>query len=83
MGQLRVQGLDERIINALKRRAQRNSRSIEAEHLAILVSVREPETESIAELAARLRAESPSSRLNSTDLIREDRDRHDTYFPDP
>ncbi|HJS84658.1 MAG TPA: hypothetical protein VJ779_04300 [Acetobacteraceae bacterium] len=83
MGHLFVQDLDGRIINALKRRAQRNGRSVEAEHRAILESVLELETESFTELTARLRAESPPSKLNSTDLIREGRDRDYSYFPDP
>src|SRR5690348_13912607 len=54
--------LDDRIISSLKRRAQRNGRSIEAKHRAILESALEPEAESFAELAARLRAEAPLQR---------------------
>ena len=84
MGQLLVRGLDDRIIGSLKRRAERNGRSVESEHRAILKSALAPETESLsyAELAARLRAEIPPSTLNSTDLIREDRDRNYDYDPD-
>ena len=82
MGQLLVRGLDDRVINSLKRRAQRNGRSVEAEHRAILKAVLEPESESFAELAARLRAETPPSTLDSTALIRADRDRNYDYDPD-
>ncbi|MBV8616065.1 MAG: hypothetical protein JOY66_20155 [Acetobacteraceae bacterium] len=82
MGQLLGRGLDDRIIGSLKRRAERNGRSVEAEHRVILESALAPETESFAERAARLRAEIPPSTLNSTDLIREDRDRNYDYDPD-
>ena len=46
MGQLLVRGLDDRIIGSLKRRAERNGRSVESEHRAILKSALAPETES-------------------------------------
>jgi len=82
MGQLLVRGLDDRIIGSLKRRAERNGRSVEAEHRAILESALEPETESFAELAARLRASAPPSKIDSADLIRADRDRNYDYDPD-
>jgi antitoxin FitA len=83
MGQLLVRGLDDRVISSLKERAARNGRSVEAEHRAILEDVLGLHTETFAERAARLRAEIPPSTLNSTDLIREDRDRDYSYFPDP
>ena len=82
MGQLLVRGLDDRIISSLTRGAQRNGRSVEAEHRAILESVLEPEAESFAELAARLRAEAPPSKIDSAELIRADRDRNYDYDPD-
>ena len=83
MSQLLVRGLDDWIIEALTRRAQRNGRSVETEHRAILEWVLEPQTEPFAKPAARLRAEIPPSTLNSTNLIPEDRDRNYSYFPDP
>ena len=59
MGQLIVRGLDDRLIRALKHRAARAGRSAEAEHCAILEQALQPETESFAEAAARLRARTP------------------------
>jgi plasmid stability protein len=79
MGQLLVRGLDD----SLRRRAQRNGRSVKAERRATLELVLEPETKSFAELAAPLRAEIPPSTLNSTDLVHEDRDRDYSCFPGP
>ncbi len=83
MGQLLVRDVNDRVIISLKRRAQRNGRSVEAEHRAILEDVLGVRMETFAERGARLRAEIPPSTLNSTDLIREDRDRDYGYFPDP
>lgn len=76
MGQLLVRNLDDRLIRSLKQRALSNGRSVEAEHRAILESVLKPETESFAELAARLRAEAPWQTTDSTAIIRADRDRN-------
>ncbi len=75
MGQLLVRGLDDCLIRALKQRAARNRRSVEAEHRAILEKALEPEAESFFELAARLRAETPPQTSDSAALIRADRDR--------
>jgi plasmid stability protein len=72
MGQLIVRGLDDRLIQALKRRA---GRPAEAEHRAILEQALQPETETFAEAAARLRARTPAQTTDSSDLIRRDRDR--------
>jgi antitoxin FitA len=82
MGQLLVRGLDDRLIRCLKERAARHGRSVEAEHRAILAAALGSPAETFAERAARLRARLPPSLLNSTDLIREDRDRDYTYYPD-
>jgi plasmid stability protein len=75
VGQLIVRGLDDILIQALKQRAARVGRSAEAEHRAILEQTLRPEAESFAEAAARLRARTPPQTTNSTDLIRQDRDR--------
>jgi plasmid stability protein len=75
MGQLIVRGLDDSLIQALKRRAARAGRAAEAEHRAILEQVLRPETESFAEAAVRLRARTPPQTTSSADLIRRDRDR--------
>jgi len=75
MGQLIVRGLDDRLIQTLKRRAARVGRSAEAEHRAILEQALQPETETFAEAAARLRARTPPQATDSADLLRQDRDR--------
>lgn len=82
MGQLLVRGLDDRLIQLLRERAARHGRSVEAEHRAILESTFASERETFAERADRLRASIPPSTLDSADLIREDRDRDYSYFPD-
>jgi antitoxin FitA len=75
VGQLLVRNLDDRVIRSLKQRAISHGRSVEAEHRAILESVRKPEAEDFFELAARLRAEAPRQTSDSADLLRADRDR--------
>jgi plasmid stability protein len=75
MGHLIVRGLDDRLIQALKRRAARVGRSAEADRRAILEQALQPEAETFAEAAARLRARTPPQSTNSTELIPRDRDR--------
>jgi plasmid stability protein len=75
VGQLIVRGLDDRLIQSLKLRAARAGRSAEAEHRAILEEVLKPELEPFAEAAARLRARTPPQATDSSELIRQDRDR--------
>jgi antitoxin FitA len=76
MGQLTVRNVDDRLIRALKRRAASHGRSAEAEHRDILrhaLSEAGDTGQSVAERAAlrqRLR-----SGVDTTDLIRADRDR--------
>jgi plasmid stability protein len=81
MGQLIVRGLDDRLIQALKRRAARLGHSAEAEHRAILEQALSPETESFAAAAARLRARTPPQTTDSADLLRRDRDRNHNTTP--
>ncbi len=76
MGQLIVRGLDDRLIQTLKRRATQAKRSAEAEYRAILEQALRPEMETFAEAAARLRARTPAQTTDSADLIRQDRDRN-------
>ena len=75
MGQLIVRGLDDRLIQALKRRAALAERAAEAEHRAILEQTLRGETETSAEAAARLQARTPPPTTDSTDLMRRNRDR--------
>ncbi len=76
MGQLLVRGLDDKVIETLKRRAARSGRSVEAEHRAVLERALAPEMETFAEAAARLRARTPRQTTDSAAIIRQDRDRH-------
>jgi plasmid stability protein len=78
MGQLIVRGLDDQIIQALKKRAARTGRPAEAEHRAILEEALRPDAEDFASAAARLRARTPPQSSDIADLIRRDRDRDHT-----
>lgn len=82
MGQLLVRNLDDHLIHSLKQRALSHGRSVEAEHRAILEAVLASEQESFADRAARSRSRTPPGTLNSTDLIRFDRDHNYDYDPD-
>jgi len=82
MGQLLVRGLDDRLIQLLRERAARHGRSVEAEHRAILEATFAGERETFAQRAARLRARTPPSTLNTTELIRFNRDHNYDYDPD-
>ena len=75
MGQLLVRNIEDTIVQALKARARRSGRSVEAEHRAILEGVLQPEAVGFAELARRLRDSAPPQQSDSADLIRHDRDR--------
>jgi antitoxin FitA len=75
MGQLIVRGLDDRMIQRRKQRATRVGRSAEAEHRAVLEQVLRPESQTFAEVAARLRADTPAQATDGADLIRQDRER--------
>jgi antitoxin FitA len=77
MGQLTVRNVDDRLIRALKRRAASHGRSAEAEHRDILrhvLSEAGHAGQSVAERAAALRQRLRSG-VDTTDLIRADRDR--------
>ena len=77
MAQLTVRNIDERIVTALKKRAVEHGRSAEAEHREILresLLGNKQTRESVAKRAADLRKRLRSS-IDSTTLIRRDRDR--------
>jgi plasmid stability protein len=79
MGQLIVRNLDDRVIDALKARAARQDRSLEAELRVILERAATERVFDIAEARARAerisRALEGRSHSDSAALIREDRDR--------
>ena len=74
MTQLTVRSVDEQVIRALKQRAAANGRSAEAEHRELLENVLLPERAEFASRASALRRRLRSS-VDSTDVIRADRDR--------
>ncbi len=76
MAQLLVRDLDEDLVTLLKRRAERNGRSAEAEHRAILESALRSSKAAFLEQVARFQAEMQGRvTSDSTEIIREYRDR--------
>ncbi|MDX5984797.1 FitA-like ribbon-helix-helix domain-containing protein [Sphingomonas echinoides] len=79
MGQVLIRKLDDDLLRDYKVAAERNGRSLEAELRSALAQARPKVRLSGAELRAlseELRAQTPTSAaaIDSTDLIREDRD---------
>jgi antitoxin FitA len=78
MTQLTVRNVTKEIVGALKRQAAAHGRSAEAEHRDILrKALLEQEKENFAERARSLR-ERLSSKIDSSEIIRSDRDRDHT-----
>ena len=75
MASLHVRNVDDEIVRKLKERAERNGRSAEAEHRAILSEMLASERPSFDELAARLREKlKDRPHTPSEILLRESRD---------
>jgi plasmid stability protein len=74
MAQLTVRNVNDQIVRALKRRAADHGRSAEAEHREILRKALLQGEENFASRAKALRSRLRST-VDSTDLIRADRDR--------
>ncbi len=74
MTQLTVRGVSPEVAHALRKRAVENGRSAEAEHREILRSVLVGKMEEFSAQAAKLRRRLQSD-IDSSDLIRADRDR--------
>lgn len=75
MGQVIVRNLDDRVIAALKTKADLHGQSLEQELRAILSQAAMPTMQERVALASRIRELTPKRRqTNSTKLIREDRD---------
>ena len=74
MPQLTVRSITDQVVRELKRRAASNGRSAEAEHREILRQALLGGEESFAARAAKLR-ERLVSTVDSTEIIRADRDR--------
>jgi len=76
MGQVIVRNLDDKVIAALKAKAELHGHSLEQELRAILSGAAKPNAEERLALADRIRAMTPRKRqTDSTVLIREDRGR--------
>lgn len=76
MGQVIVRNLDDRIIAALKTKAEMRGHSLEQELRGILVEAAKPTIEDRRRLIDHIRAMTPSTpQTDSTILLREDRDR--------
>ena len=76
MGQVLVRNLDDRVIAALRRKAELHGHSLEQElRLALTAAARLAPEERVA-LARRIRGMTPASiqQTDSADLIREDRE---------
>lgn len=76
MGQLTIRKVDDEVIRRLKIRAAENGRSAEAEVRALLEQTFRPGADDFWERAAEIRKRLEGKwKGDSTDLIREDRDR--------
>jgi plasmid stability protein len=76
MGQVIVRNLDEKVIAALKAKAELHGHSLERELRAILAGAAKPNAAERLALADRIRAMTPRKRqADSTALVREDRAR--------
>lgn len=77
MSTLTVRNVDDDVVAALKARARRNKRSLEAEVRVVLRDAADPGSRtSLRELADQIAALTPKvPQTDSTELVREDRDR--------
>jgi plasmid stability protein len=76
MAQVIVRNLDDGAVVSLKRRAALKGRSLEQELREIIVEASGPGPQDLVALADRVRGMTPAvAQFDSTDLIREDRDR--------
>jgi plasmid stability protein len=75
MAQLLVRNVPDEIADALRRRANANKRSVEAEHRIVLEEVLKAGNQDFWTRAAEIRTQMGKLTGDSADLIREDRDR--------
>lgn len=76
MGQVNIRNLDDRVIAALKAKAELHGHSLEQELRSILSKAARPNAQERIALADRIRILTPRRRqTDSTRMIREDRDR--------
>jgi len=76
MAQVVIRNLDDAVVRRLKERAHRHQRSLEAELRLILTEASHPPHQALAAVADTLRRELTGRwQGDTTELIREDRDR--------
>lgn len=76
MAQVVVRGLDDELVERLRRQAERNGRSLQAEIKMILQQAARVDVEAARELADRIRSRLGDRKFDdSAALIREDRER--------
>ena len=73
--QVIVRNLDPRVVSSLKERAKRAGRSLEQQLREILTRAARPGRAELLAEVDRIRAMSPPSVMDSTDILREDRSR--------
>ena len=79
MGQIIVRNLDDAVIARLKAKAELAGTSLEQTVREILEAATKPSREELWAMIDRMREASPPSDLDSTALIREDRDSDEPY----
>ena len=79
MGQILVRNLDDQVIEVLRNRARRENVSLEQSIRTIITEAAKPSRLEISKEAERIRAMTPRSAIDSTKLIREDRDNDEPY----
>lgn len=79
MGQIIVRNLDDTVIERLKARAAAGNTSLEQTVRDILTAAAKRDREELLAKLDAIRAMSPPSTLDSTALIREDRDNDEPY----
>jgi len=76
MAQIVVRGLDDQLVERLKKQAERNGRSLQSEIKMILQQASRVDMEAAQELADRIRSRLGDRKFDdSAELIREDRER--------
>lgn len=75
MGQVIVRNLDDDVIEVLRAKAENAKKSLEQSLREILTDAAKPDKAALLEEIRRIRAMGPSTTIDATALIREDRDR--------
>jgi plasmid stability protein len=79
MSDILIRNLDEETVRRLKERAKAKGASVNETVRELIILGVKPDKAALVEEARRIRAMSPYSDIDSTDLIREDRDNDEPY----